>query len=65
MAQSSGFGECELPPGCGKDIGFVALSGAFQDGQQPDPEHPTAKLNLKSDEVHSISQNDTEKVTLG
>jgi hypothetical protein len=35
-----------LPPGCGKDIGFVALSGAFQDGQQPDPEHPTAKIEF-------------------
>jgi hypothetical protein len=63
--QSSGYGECELPPGRGKDIGLVALSGAFQDGQQPDPEYPTTKLNLWSGGVHSTSQNDTGKVTLG
>ena len=62
--QSSGYGECELPPGRGKDIGLVALSGAFQDGQQPDPEHPTAKFNLWSGVVHSTSPNDTEKVTI-
>ena len=63
--QSSGYGECELPPSRVKDIGFVALSGSFQDGQQPDPEHPTANLNLWSGGVNSTSRNDTEKVALG
>jgi hypothetical protein len=63
--QSSGYGECELPPSRVKDIGFVALSGSFQDGQQPDPEYPTANLNLWSVGVNSSSRNDTEKVALG
>ncbi len=34
--QSGGYGERELPPGRRKDIGFVALTGAFQDGPRPE-----------------------------
>ena len=63
--QSGGYGERELPSGRRKDVGFVALSGSFQNGQQPDPEHPTANLNLRSGGVNSTSQNDTEKVAMG
>ena len=60
-------GDCERDdtPCTGENLGFLALSGAFPDGQRPDFKCSDTELSVEVGWVNNTSHCDTEKAALG